>query len=115
MNKNQNMSIIRQALLLMSVVLLTTGLIWLRSGAGRHSVTLNWKESPSTPTARVVGYNVYRSATGAEYARIASRVSRPPYEDRSVKSGETYFYVVTAVDQIGRESKYSAETRVRVP
>jgi fibronectin type 3 domain-containing protein len=47
--------------------------------------------------------------------KLASRVPGPPYEDRLVVSGRTYFYVVTAVDQTGRESVYSGKARATVP
>jgi fibronectin type 3 domain-containing protein len=66
--------------------------------------------------ASIVGYNVYRSTTsGGQYVKLASRVSGPPYDDRLVVSGRTYFYVVTAVDQAGRESRFSGEVRIPIP
>jgi fibronectin type 3 domain-containing protein len=98
------------------LVLLIVGLIWFRVGTKPHSVTLNWQESPSAPSAKIVGYNLYRSRTsGGQYARLATGVPRPPYEDRLVSSGETYFYVVTAVDEIGREGGLSAEIKLKIP
>jgi len=64
----------------------------------------------------VVSYNIYRSTTpGGQYAKIASGVSRPPYDDRIVTSGRTYFYVVTAVDQSGHESRFSGEAKAAIP
>jgi len=64
----------------------------------------------------VVGYNVYRSTTsGRQLVKIATRVPGPPYEDRLVVSGRTYFYVVTALDQAGRESRFSTEVRATLP
>ena len=98
------------------LVLLIAGLIWFHGGSKPHSVTLNWQESPNTPNATVMGYNVYRGKmSGGQYARLATRVPRPPYEDRLVNSGETYFYVVTAVDEAGRESRFSAEIELKIP
>jgi hypothetical protein len=42
---------------------------------------------------------VYRSTTsGGPFVKIASQVPGPPYEDRLLGSGRTYFYVVTALD-----------------
>jgi len=68
------------------------------------------------PAAPVVGYNVYRSTTsGKQFVKIASRVPGPPYEDRLVASGHTYFYVVTALDQAGHESRFSGEIRATIP
>jgi len=81
-----------------------------------HWVTLTWEAPPAAPGVSVVGYNVYRSTTaGQQFVRLASRVPGPPYEDRLVVSGRTYFYVVTALDQAGRESRLSAEVRATIP
>jgi fibronectin type 3 domain-containing protein len=81
-----------------------------------HSVTLRWEAPPAAPGVSVVAYNVYRSTTsGGQFVRIASRVQGPPYEDRLVLSGRTYFYVVTALDQAGHESRFSGEVRVTIP
>jgi fibronectin type 3 domain-containing protein len=81
-----------------------------------HSVTLTWDVPPAVPGVSVVGYNVYRSTTsGNQFVKIASRVPAPPYEDRLVGSGRTYFYVVTALDQVGRESRFSGEVRATIP
>jgi fibronectin type 3 domain-containing protein len=59
---------------------------------------------------------VYRSDTSAgPFVKLASRVPAPPYEDSSVRSGHTYFYVVTALDQAGRESKFSQQIQAKIP
>lgn len=47
--------------------------------------------------------------------KLASGVSEPRYEDRLINNGRTYYYVVTAVDQAGRESRFSNETRAVIP
>jgi hypothetical protein len=47
--------------------------------------------------------------------RIASRVSGPPYEDRLVMNDRIYIYGVTALDQAGRESRFSVEARATIP
>jgi fibronectin type 3 domain-containing protein len=81
-----------------------------------HWVTLTWKAPPASPGVSVVGYNIYRSTTsGQQFVKLASRVPGPPYEDRLVVSGRTYFYVVTALDQAGSESRFSAEIRAPIP
>ncbi len=78
-----------------------------------HSVTLNWRASTS---ANIVGYNIYRRPDyGSIFVKIATRVSRPPYEDRLVMNGRTYVYAVTALDQTGVESPFSAEVRATIP
>ncbi len=78
-----------------------------------HSVTLNWR----TPTSdSVVAYNIYRRPDySSAFVKIASRVPAPPYEDRLVMNGRTYIYAVTAVDQSGYESSFSAEVRATIP
>jgi fibronectin type 3 domain-containing protein len=42
-------------------------------------------------------------------------LTAPRYEDGLVGSGRTYFYVVTAIDQAGRESRFSNEARASIP
>jgi fibronectin type 3 domain-containing protein len=79
----------------------------------QHSVDLSWGASSS---ANVVGYNVYRGgASGGPYATVASANSGTTFVDRSVQSGQTYYYVVTAVDTSGTESLYSNQVQAAVP
>jgi fibronectin type 3 domain-containing protein len=81
-----------------------------------HGVTLTWEAPRAAPGVSVAGYNVYRSTSaGGPYVKLASRVPGPPYEDRLVVSGRTYFYVVTAVDGAGREGVHSGRARATVP
>jgi len=81
-----------------------------------HSVTLTWNAPPASQGVSVVGYNVYRSTTsGGPFVKLASRVPNPPYEDRLIGSGRTYFYVVTALGTDGSESQFSAEARATIP
>ena len=81
-----------------------------------HKVYLHWNCAVPNQSVKIVSYNVYRSTTSGEhYVRLASRVRKPKYTDTKVKSGTTYFYVVTAVDELGHESKYSNEVKARIP
>lgn len=81
-----------------------------------HSVTLSWQAPRVDAGSVIVGYNVYRSTTsGGPYVKLASRVPEPRYEDRLVNSDRTYYYVVTSVDQAGRESRFSGEARAVIP
>jgi fibronectin type 3 domain-containing protein len=87
------------------------------SGSGfasvSHTVSLSWSASPSPG---VVGYNVYRAdVSGGPYVHLASMDAGPNYTDNAVSSGQTYFYVVTAVDGGGSESAYSNQAQVVVP
>jgi hypothetical protein len=81
--------------------------------APQHSVSLSWTASTST----VVGYNVYRGAlTGGPYAMLGSgNGTGTSYTDSSVQAGQTYYYVVTAVDGSGTESVYSNQVQAVVP
>lgn len=87
------------------------------SGSGKatssHSVGLSWNPS----TSAVVGYNVYRSASsGGPYTKLTSLLNPgTTYVDSSVTSGQIYYYVNTAVDSRGAESKYSPQLRAVIP
>lgn len=81
---------------------------------GSHLVDLSWTASTST----VVGYNVYRgTVSGGPYATKVNSavVPRTAFTDTGVVAGQTYFYVVTAVDANGVESVYSNEASALVP
>ncbi len=79
-----------------------------------HSVTLTWNASTS---ANVAGYNVYRgTASGGPYTKLnSSLVPSLTYQDTTVQSGQTYYYVTTAVDGSGNESTYSNQAQAVIP
>ncbi len=82
------------------------------TAAPQHSVALSW--SPSTSS--VVGYNVYRgNTTGGPYSKITSMNADTTFVDSLVQSGQTYFYVTTAVDGSGKESAKSNQTQAVIP
>ncbi len=76
-------------------------------------VTLSWTESSTS----VTGYNVYRSTqSGTGYTEInLSLVPSQSYVDTTVSAGQTYYYVVTAVNASGQQSAYSAQVSAPVP
>ncbi len=78
-----------------------------------HSADLKWKAS----VLRVVVYNVYRSETdGGPYTKLTSAPVRTTnYTDRSVQSGHTYVYAVTAVDGKAKESVHSNYAKALIP
>lgn len=80
---------------------------------GVDRVFLTWNENKERDLA---GYNVYRSAqSGKSYKRLADKpLMRTTYSDESVKSGNTYFYAVTAVDKSGNESARTEGKKVYV-
>jgi fibronectin type 3 domain-containing protein len=80
-------------------------------GVGR--VFLSWNENKE---ADLAGYHVYRSTRhGKGYERLTDKpLLRTTYLDETVTTGNTYYYVLTAVDQSGNESEYSRALKVRV-
>ncbi len=79
----------------------------------QHYVSLAWTAS----TSQVVGYNAYRSNTsGGPYTKLnSSLISTTSYNDQTVQSGTTYYYVTTAVNSQGLESTYSNQAAATVP
>lgn len=83
-------------------------------GAVQHIVDLSWNASTSTS---ITGYNVYRggAATGP-FSRINPALNTSMnFSDSTVESGQTYYYVTTAVDSAGVESSYSNQAQAVVP
>jgi hypothetical protein len=78
-----------------------------------HSVSVNWTASTSP---NVTGYNVYRGTTsGGPYTKLnSSSVTNLNYTDAAVAAGETYYYVVTALNSSGEESAYSTQLQAVV-
>jgi len=87
------------------------------SGVGvapiQHTVALSWADSGSG----VVGYNVFRgNVSGGPYTQINSAVTTTAaYTDNTVVSGQTYYYVTTAVNESGTQSGYSNEAQGAIP
>ena len=83
----------------------------LNAKGAKRKVDLKWKQSPS---AGVTQNRIYRSTTPfADTSLYPVHVTVPAgtsYTDRDVSSGETYFYVVTAVN--GSTGKESARSNV---
>ncbi|MGH9775421.1 MAG: beta strand repeat-containing protein [Candidatus Acidiferrales bacterium] len=85
------------------------------SGTGvQHQATLTWVASTSS---NIVGYNVYRGTnSGGQYTKLTSSpVNALTYLDTAVVAGQTYFWVVTAVDSSGNESGFSNQASAQVP
>lgn len=78
-----------------------------------HTVYLTWDAS----TSQVIGYRVYRSETsGGSYSPLyGTAIDALTYDDTSVSSGLTYYYVVTAVDAAGNESVQSNQATAVIP
>ena len=78
----------------------------------QHTVDLNWIASSSA-----VGYNIYRgTAPAGPYTMINTSLnSTTAYADNTVASGQTYYYVTTAVNASSVESGYSNQAQAVVP
>jgi hypothetical protein len=78
-----------------------------------QSVSLSWTDSGSG----VAGYNVFRgNVSGGPYAQINSALAATAaYTDNTVVSGQTYYYVTTAVNESGVQSGYSNEAQGAIP
>jgi hypothetical protein len=78
-----------------------------------HTVALSWAPA----VTGVTGFRTYVSVVpGGPYVEMGSVPSTTSaYTDSSVQSGQTYFYVVTAVDVNNNESLYSSEVAAIVP
>jgi len=77
---------------------------------GVNRAFLTWNENKERDLA---GYYVYRSLkSGRDFERITEKkLTRTIFSDDTAKSGFTYYYAVTAVDQTGNESARSEEKK----
>ena len=82
------------------------------TAASQHTVDLTW-DAP----ADAVSYNVYRgTVSGGPYTMInTSADSATSYTDNTVVSGQTYYYVATAVNSKSEESGYSNQATAVIP
>jgi Abnormal spindle-like microcephaly-assoc'd, ASPM-SPD-2-Hydin len=78
----------------------------------QHTVDLSWSASTNA-----VGYNVYRgTVSGGPYSMINTSLDgSTAYTDSTVVSGQTYYYVATAVDASSNESGYSNQATGIIP
>lgn len=78
-----------------------------------YTVGLTWTRS----TSDVTGYNVYRGpASTGPFTKInPSLNSNTAYTDSTVASGQTYYYVTTAVNSSNVESSPSTPAQAEIP
>jgi hypothetical protein len=81
-----------------------------------QSVTLTWPAAVVTPIA---GYNIYRSAvSGGPYVKQnTALITALTFTDTNVSSGQTLFYVATAVNSSvpAQESIFSVQVSATIP
>ncbi|MCX6556992.1 MAG: M28 family metallopeptidase [Candidatus Aminicenantes bacterium] len=77
--------------------------------ASAKTVFLNWQANPSP----VAGYYVFRAeqSHGTYQCLTTQLVVATAFKDTFLAPEKTYFYVLTAVDNQGRQSNYSKEVR----
>jgi uncharacterized repeat protein (TIGR03803 family) len=82
--------------------------------AAAHTVNLSWDAST---TQGVIGYNVFRGTNpNGPYTQINSTLDpTTTYPDSTVQSGQTYYYVTTAVNADYTQSAYSNQTEAVIP
>ena len=76
------------------------------TGEGDGQVSLAWDAADDA-----AGYNLYRSPlSGGGWVKVnASLLTVTDFTDTGLRNGQSYFYVVTALDDEGNESAYSNE------
>jgi Domain of unknown function (DUF4082)/Abnormal spindle-like microcephaly-assoc'd, ASPM-SPD-2-Hydin len=88
------------------------------SGTGTsvaHSVSLSWSAPPPS-AAPVIGYNLYRSASGGALQLLnPTPDTSTSYADTTVVAGTTYEYVAKSVNSAGVESVASNQIAVTIP
>jgi len=83
------------------------------AGTGVPEILLSW----NADSGSLNGYNTYRSTvSGGPYTKLTSSPQAPSsYTDLAVQSGNTYYYVVTAVSTSNVESGYSNQAAATIP
>ena len=77
-----------------------------------HAVELTWSPSSSTDVA---GYDVYRGLTSDGPYTMLTTTAATNYTDTNVQSGQTYYYVLTAVDSSNVQSAFSTAASATIP
>jgi predicted phage tail protein len=81
----------------------------LTASPGIDTVELAWDRNIE---ADFRGYRVYRSVDGGTFDRVADMIAAPSFSDKSIQPGKRYRYTVSAVNQVGTESKQSATVEI---
>jgi len=85
--------------------------VGLTASAAVSSIELAW-ERDTEPDLK--GYRIFR-AVGDGPFELLGEIDVPSYSDAKVEAGKRYRYQVTAFDQVGNESKPSAEASAALP
>lgn len=70
-------------------------------------VLLDWDDHTDANSS---SYRVYRASASGDYGEVLTEdLTESAFVDDTVSNGESYYYVVTAVDSVGNESNQSSE------
>ena len=85
--------------------------------AQSHSAILSWTPAQQPAGITIATWNIFRgTVSGGPYNQIGNvPAASNTYTDSTVSSGQTYFYVVQAVDTSGDVSAYSNEAQAVIP
>jgi hypothetical protein len=77
-----------------------------------HTVTLAWNaNAPNT----IAGYHLYYGGTTKSYTNVVDSGGSTTVAITNLSGGSTYYFAVTAYDDIGLESDFSNEISYTVP
>ncbi len=77
-------------------------------------VLITWDEPEDDGGSPITGYVIFRGTTSGELEQLAQIGTATEYEDEDFQPGQTYYYKVAALNEIGR-SDMSAEGEVSIP
>gem|GEM_PF-2814196 len=92
------------------IVLFSSSAWAIRATGGDGQIQISWiaptKNVDGTPLVDLAGYNIYRGTSRQEQNEKINKepVSECSFIDRGLKNGQTYYYIVKAVDFSGNES-----------
>lgn len=110
----------RKSIIIMSILTILSvysTLLWaddsrpraLKAVSGDGVVYLSW----SPPRNEVTGYWVYRSIPHGECRLVSPKpINKTFYKDTDVTTGQSYRYIITAIDSDGNESSQSKNIKV---
>ena len=77
-----------------------------------NKVIINWLENSEEDLA---GYKVYKGNSSRNYESSMNVNASTTFTSRELELGVTYYFAVTAYDEVDNESGYSAEVEVMIP